>query len=241
LKIASRISLRFHAGDLADHEFHHFRRKNFPSVPGAAPQSTFGVTVAAEPPHDIGSLDVENNDTLMFDTDDENSTSGDQVVTFAADPPHDIDSSDVENNDILMFDTDDEDFSDVLMDCAQPSSAGILKLEIQKKLGGNHVYRGTISLAKGSTVVQYSGELVIKLAITRDRKTSLRNEFAAYSQLAQEKNSSSYIVEIYGLFTSRFRKYSKTAYEVLIMAAGGSSLDDCLRLPTSRERKERVR
>ena len=28
LKVAPRISLRFHTGDLADNEFHHFRRKN---------------------------------------------------------------------------------------------------------------------------------------------------------------------------------------------------------------------
>lgn len=201
LKTASRISLRFQAGDLAGSGFHPFRRKNFPSLLGTSPESTSAVIVSAGLPNDIDDPDVENND--------------------------------------IEFDTDSENFSDSEVDCYQ-TTTGILKIEIKKKLGG-HAYRGTISQAKGSTQIQYSGEIIIKLATTRDRKTSLRNEFAAYAQLAQDKDSSSCIVDIYGLFTSRFQKYSKTAYEVLIMADGGSSLDDRLKSPTSRETKARFR
>jgi len=67
LKAAPRISLRFHTGDLADNEFHHFRRKNFirPSH-----KSTPVVTIATEPPNNSGSIDVENDD-IMFDSDED--------------------------------------------------------------------------------------------------------------------------------------------------------------------------
>jgi hypothetical protein len=155
-------------------------------------------------------------------------------------PPNGIDNTDVEDNNIVMFDTDDEDFSDSEMpNRDQTSTEGNLEIDIKRKLEGNHAYCGIVSQAEGFTTIRYSGELILKLATTRDRRTSLRNEFAAYAQLAREKNP--FIVEAYGLFTSRLHRSSKTAYEVLILADGGTSLDSRMKLSIYQETKDRIR